>query len=57
MRVGSGRRASGVGSRLLTMSPRKDGSSTPSTTSTGELRGLANWPAMRPILTTGRPAP
>ena len=30
---------------------------TPSTTSVGSVRGLANWPAMRPTLTTGSIAP
>jgi len=35
------------------MWPRNDGSSTPSTISVGEVRALANWPAMRPTFTTG----
>ena len=39
----------------LTMCPRNEGSSTPSTVSVGLERGLANWPAMRPTFTTGTP--
>ncbi len=35
------------------MWPRNDGSSTPSTTSVGALRGFANCPAIRPTRTTG----
>ena len=35
------------------MCPRNDGISTPFTTSVGDVRGFANWPAMRPTLTTG----
>ena len=35
------------------MWPRKLGRSTPAIVSVGEERGLANWPAMRPSLTTG----
>ena len=34
---------------------RKLGSETPSTVSSLALRGLANWPAIRPTFTTGRP--
>ena len=37
----------------LTASPRYAGSVTPSRVSVPALRGLANWPASRPILTTG----
>ena len=37
------------------MWPRNDGSSTPSTISVAAERGLANWPAMRPIFSTGTP--
>ena len=53
-RPGSGRRASGVGSSPLTMSPRYDGRPA---TSVAELRGLAYWPAMRATLTTGIEVP
>ena len=34
-----------------------DGSSIPSMVSRSAERGLANWPAMRPIFTTGTPPP
>ncbi len=57
MRVGSGMRASGVNSWPLTESPRKAGRVTSPRVSVSELRGLAYWPAMRPILTTGVEAP
>ncbi len=39
------------------MSPRNEGSSTPSRVSVGAERGLANCPAMRPIFTVGTPLP
>ena len=39
----------------LTMWPRNDGSSAPSTVSVALERGLANWPAMRPTFTVGTP--
>ncbi len=38
------------------MWPRKDGNSTSPTRSVLAERGLANWPAIRPTLTTGTPA-
>ncbi len=53
MRLGSWARDSGVKSNPLTISPRKAGSVTPSRVSSFEERGLANCPAMRPILMTG----
>ena len=39
------------------MCPRNESRTRPPISSVGELRGLANWPAMRPSLTTGTPAP
>ena len=54
MRSGSAARASAVnGVSQLMLSPWYDGSVTPSMVSWGLDRGLANWPAMRPILITG----
>jgi hypothetical protein len=38
------------------MWPRNDGSSTPSTTSVGDVRGFANCPAILPTRTTGNVA-
>ncbi len=57
MRSGSATLASGVASSECTACPRKEGSSTPSTISVGDERGLANCPAMRPTLITGNVAP
>ena len=57
MRSGSGMRASAVGASSCTMWPRKDGISTPSTVSVGDVRALASWPAKRPTFTTGSVAP
>ena len=54
-RVGHSR--GGVGESSFTMWPRNEGSSTPSTTSVGLERGLANCPAARASLTTGSAAP
>ena len=54
---GSGRRAAASNAKSFTMSPRNDGSSMPSRVSVGAERGLANWPAMRPIFTVGTPLP
>ena len=56
-RCGSGRRAAASNAKSLTMSPRNDGSSMSSRVSVGAERGLANWPAMRPIFTVGTPLP
>ena len=53
MRVGSGTRASAVSSSLLTMWPRKEGISRSPIFSVGEERGFMNWPAIRPMRTTG----
>jgi hypothetical protein len=55
LRVGDAR----LGGRLVEWIawPRNDGSSTPSTVSVGAERGFANWPAIRPTLTTGSVAP
>ena len=39
------------------MCPRKEGISTPSTSSVAEVRAFASWPAKRPTLTTGSVAP
>ncbi len=55
-RVGSGRRASGSKVSSFTMWPRNESSSTSPILSVGDDRGLANWPAIRPTLTTGTPA-
>ena len=57
MRAGSGTRAAGSAMSSFTMWPRNEGSSTPSTTSVGLERGLANCPAARASLTTGSAAP
>ncbi len=57
IRSGSGVRASSVGASSFTMWPRKLGRSASPTCSIGAERGLPNWPAMRPILTTGVIAP
>ena len=57
MRAGSGTRAAGSAMSSLTMWPRNEGSSTPSTTSVGLERGLANCPAARASFTTGSAAP
>ena len=54
MRSGSGCRASALGSLELMISPRKLGSLCPSISSKSAERGLANWPAVRAILVTGR---
>ena len=40
----------------LTMWPLKLGSVAPSRVSVPDERGLANWPAIRPTFTTGKPA-
>mmetsp|Transcript_13202 Transcript_13202/g.52910 ORF Transcript_13202/g.52910 Transcript_13202/m.52910 type:complete len:234 (-) Transcript_13202:87-788(-) len=57
MRSGSGARDIASKGSALMLSPRYAGSVTPSRVSVVELRGLANWPAMRPILTMGCPPP
>ncbi len=54
-RSGLGMRAASVKASLLTMWPRKLGSSLSPTFSMLAERGLANWPAMRPTFTTGTP--
>ncbi len=54
---GSGVRARAVKSNPLTASPRYAGSVTPSRTSSGCDLGLANCPAILPILTIGTCAP
>ena len=56
IRRGSCARAPADGASPLTMWPRKAGSGTPSTSSKGLLRGLANWPPIRPTRNTG-PSP
>ena len=71
-REGSGFRDSGSAAKPLILSPRKEGISTPLIVSMGLDRGLwllvsgcgyqvgayfANWPAIRPIRTTGLLAP
>ena len=56
LRVGRAR-AAASNAKSFTMSPRNDGSSMPSRVSVGDERGLANWPAMRPIFTVGTPLP
>ena len=57
MRRGSGSPASCVNAKSLTMSPRYAGSVRSPRVSTSALRGLAYWPAIRPIFTTGTEAP
>ena len=57
MRSGLCVRDSSVNSSPLMMSPRYDGSATPSMTSSGSDRGLANCPAMRPTLMIGMDPP
>ncbi len=54
-RAGSAAREASVKPTSLTMWPRNEGSSTPSTVSVAFDRGLANCPAMRPTFTTGTP--
>ena len=54
-RSGSGIRADASNGEPLTMCPRNDGRSTSPWRSVGFVRGLANWPAMRPTFTTGTP--
>ena len=54
-RVGSGWRAAASKPSSLTMSPRYTAARPRRRSSLGRLRGLANWPAIRPTLTTGTP--
>ena len=53
-RFGSGVLDFVVNSKSFTASPRYAGKVTPSRVSLSLLRGLANWPAIRPTLTTGK---
>jgi hypothetical protein len=50
-------RSPSVNGSRFTLSPRYDGSVTPSLVSRSAERGLAYWPAMRPMRTTGRRVP
>ena len=52
---GPATRASASKASSFTMWPRKLSSSTPPISSGSADRGLANWPAIRPIFTTGTP--
>ena len=52
---GSGIRAAAVGARVVDDVAAEAGQLVSPTSSVGDERGLANWPAMRPTFTTGTP--